>query len=255
MGLGSLPKPAETARELTPAGLVCALPLEADAVAGQKLEPGRPLDLDRGLRVILGGMGYEAAFSAARTLAESGVGILISFGVAGGLAKGLNSGDLVVVTAVVDPGGDELAADARFSGHLAHNLANCLTLSRGKLAHAVDPVTTVADKQRLFEQTGSLAVDMETLAIAAFAVAAGMPWCSLRAIVDPAESPLPEDSLSLYDPSGRFEPYKLVRRLVRRPGLLSDLILLGARAQKAKRSLRLAAASLPAALDGAGAHA
>ena len=103
------------------------------------------------------GPGAANARRAAQALIAEGCDALVSFGVAGGLDPKLRPGDIV----------------------------------RDRIHDATAPVASPAEKARLFRDTGAVAVDMESEAIAKVARAAKARFAAVRAIVDPAERGLP----------------------------------------------------------------
>jgi adenosylhomocysteine nucleosidase len=103
------------------------------------------------------GPGAANARRAAEALVREGVDTLVSFGVAGGLDPRLRPGDIV----------------------------------RDKIHSTATPVVSPAQKARLHKETGAVAVDMESEAVAEVAREKGVRFLAVRAIVDPAERALP----------------------------------------------------------------
>jgi len=93
----------------------------------------------------------------------------------------------------------------------------------------------------LFEQTGALAVDMETEIVRRHAQRAGLPMATVRAISDSADQELPVGMDRWIDAEGRVRLGVLSREILRRPGNLPALIRLG-------RQSRLATAILAEAI-------
>jgi len=116
--------------------------------------------------------------------------LVVSCGFCGGLDPGLMAGDLVLATALRAASGDLLTAPepARLA---AAAMLDGLRYRQGELVQATSVATTV-DEKRALARSGALAVDMESYAVGLAAAEAGIPWLALRAVLDPADSPLPE---------------------------------------------------------------
>jgi 4-hydroxy-3-methylbut-2-enyl diphosphate reductase len=138
-------------------------------------------------RVSRTGMGPEAAARAVRRLGERAVGGVLVTGVAGGLARSVETGDLVVASevrgagpAVPIPSAPLLAGALRRAGLRVH----------------VGPLQAVprlvSSSRAAWADTGAIAVDMESAAVAGALrqVAPRAPIAVVRAIVDTAEDPL-----------------------------------------------------------------
>jgi adenosylhomocysteine nucleosidase len=110
------------------------------------------------------------------------------------------SGDLVVATAAIAEDGTRYEAEARPFG------------IRGAILTRRAPVASVAEKRRLFAETGAIAVDMETAAVAAVAHAAGRPFVAVRAIVDAASRTLPAAAIAAMRADGRVDVMALLAR-------------------------------------------
>ena len=123
-------------------------------------------------------------------LAEWQPRLVVSCGFCGGLDPGLIAGDLVLATAVRAASGEVLTAPepARLA---AAAMLEGLRYRQGELVQAASVAATV-DEKRALARSGALAVDMESYAVGLEAAEAGIPWLVLRAVVDPADSPLPE---------------------------------------------------------------
>ena len=126
-----------------------------------------------------------------RLLAIEKPRLLICAGFAGGLDPRLATGDLVI----------------------AENLSTPEILTRARIVAAQDdpggvfgsilsqsmPVESVPGKAALFRETGALAVDMESAAVAAACRAAAVPLLVVRAISDPVGAPLPVPFAEWFD--------------------------------------------------------
>jgi adenosylhomocysteine nucleosidase len=222
-------------------GIVAAMHSEA-ACLGRVPPAGALARLDDSTWIALSGIGPQRAAAAARTLLAQGVGALMSWGTAGGLDPRLASGVLVLPHAVCAIDGRRFPVDAAWRARLAQALPAELMVADGALVSTDDALLSAAVKCQVFADTGAVAVDMESLAIAAVAAAARVPFIGVRAIVDPAGDSLPRAALETVDIFGRPRAAKLARQLLRRPQEITALMRLGAQFARARRSLRAAAA-------------
>ncbi|WP_448582962.1 phosphorylase family protein [Thermaurantiacus sp.] len=198
-------------------GVVCGLASEAQAL---------------GVPAAVSGARAAAAQREASRLAREGAAALLSVGLAGALAEGLQPGDLLVPARVVEAGGRTHGADAGLAGELGFVLDARSLLGSDRL------VASVADKAALFAATGAVAVDMESHAVARAAQAAGLPFLAIRVIADPADTAIPPCAHNSIGPDGRVKVAATLRALLRRPQDLPALLALGRASAVAHARLR-----------------
>ena len=179
--------------------------------------------------VAVGGGDPAGAMQAAERLVEDGARGLISFGLAGGLSPNLNAGSVIVPEGVIDPAGHRWRADAGLSTRLG--------AVGGWLLAASDIIATRAAKRLAWQQSGAVAADLESGAVAEVAARHGLPFAVLRAVCDPADRDLPPAALTALDPAGRIRPGALLQSLIRFPGQLPALVALGREANQARQAL------------------
>ncbi|MFP4361171.1 MAG: hypothetical protein ACLFTG_10900 [Alphaproteobacteria bacterium] len=178
----------------------------------------------------------EAARLAAATLVDDGARALVSFGLAGGLARGLAPGTVIVADRVV-------AADAGWrleAAPAAEHLGACT----GTLWAATTPLLALAEKEAAAAHSGAIAVDMESAPVLATARRHGLPALVVRVVADPAERPLPRLAARAARPDGTLDFRTTTATLLRYP---TDWPLLAASARdtaRARARLRDAAAGL-----------
>ena len=177
-------------------------------------------------RVLAGGGRPEAA---AETLARQGVHGLLSFGLAGGLDPALRAGDIVVAQSVLE--GDRLTLT---DPHLSARFG----VPAGTLLAGSAVAAEAGEKQRLFEQTGALAIDLESGAVARVAARHGLPFAVLRAICDPAGRTLPPAALVALDQTGAIGFLRVLAALARHPRQVPALIALARDAAAARAALQ-----------------
>ena len=200
-----------------------------------------------GARVLLSGMGPEAAAQAATRLADEGVAALMVFGVAGGLAPGLKPGDLVCPTEIIDEQSRRYAADASWRARLLGRLPQ--PPRDGALLTVQAPLLSAADKAAACKRSGAIAVDMESAAVAAVAAAAGLPFLVLRAISDSANDAIPVALAGTVDRYGQPRLGRVLATLLRNPALIAELPRLSRGMNAALSSLRQAARAAGPALS------
>ena len=147
------------------------------------------------IRIAHIGVGPAAAGeSMTRLLASEKPRLVICTGFAGGLRPPLGTGDLVVAENLSTP---ELVTRVR------RHVPTSSQLVFGAIISYAEPVESVADKTELAGKTPALAVDMESEAVAEACLTAAVPLLVVRAISDPADTPLPVPFAVWFDIRGQ----------------------------------------------------
>lgn len=182
-----------------------------------------------GGQVAIGGGTAEGARHAAERLAASGVRALVSIGLAGGLDPALRPGHIVVPEAVLHRG-QGFATDGGLRQMLGGGTPYRLLDVGRVVAHATE-------KQALWRQTGCVALDLESGAVARQAADLGLPCAVLRVVCDPGDHDLPPASLIALRSNGRVSVAALLRSIRRQPSQVRALLVLAADAARAKKRL------------------
>lgn len=202
-------------------GVVCGLVSEAGLLSGKPVQV-RPVAGDA-----------ARATEEVHTFADEGATVVFSFGLAGGLAAECRPGALIIADAVA-VGAERLPCDPRLTGALSAVLPDSRTAT---VAGSDGAVLTVAAKAALAEDTGAVAVDMESHAVALSARKLGLPFAVLRAVADPADRPVPPLALKALRADGTTGAWPVVKGLIWRPSLIPAMMRLGADSKAAHRSL------------------
>ena len=210
-------------------GIVAALGAEA-----------RTLGHAHDVRVRVSGIGLEAASRAARSLADDGATALVSWGVAGGLDPVLRPGSIVLPTAVIGDDGSRFPITTAWRLSQLALLAPRRDIASGELLSRAAALEGAAAKAQAFRTTGAIAVDMESLAVAAVAAERGLPFLAVRVIVDAATDDLPRAVIAASS-GGRLRLGRLAAGLLRSPSETAALWRLAGRFRAARGSLALIA--------------
>jgi nucleoside phosphorylase len=206
-------------------GIVCALPEEAAALLGRKPAYDRLIRWG-GARVVASGTGEVRAAAAAEALVADGCTALLSFGTAGALCPSAYPGMLLLPEEIHAHRGVSRFVDRVWRARVLARLAPGHAIHSGALFTAGGPVATGAAKAALAISTGSIAVDMETAAVAAVAAAHGLPHLAVRAVVDGAHETLPGATLAAITDQGQIRPHRFLLALARSPGDLGPSLRL-----------------------------
>jgi len=189
------------------------------------------------------GVGKECARIAAEmTIKCYRPDLVISAGFGGGLQEHLNDGDIVIGTDVLDLCTDD-GKNVRWRSTQALTQhpelkpnGKDLRIHAGKILTADDMVLKAATKVRIGQATGAFAVDMETSAVAAVAMAHDTEFLAVRCITDNSHENLPEEFNDFFV-VGQLQPSRIIAACARRPKLIMDLARLGYRANQAGQNL------------------
>lgn len=220
-------------------GIVVALAREARALAPEMaaaagLRAGSIHSLSEAMLTV-SGMGWECALAGTRRLTQAGAAALASVGTAGALDPGLESGAIVLPEEVAVIGGKALATHPRWRAALAASLPRA-HLSAGRLLSTREPLGLRLDKAIARRETGCVAVDMESAAVAAVAAELGLPFIAVRVIVDTAAEDLPAAVLAA-SRAGQVSGVRLLAALARAPWEIAALMRLAGRFRTACRVL------------------
>jgi adenosylhomocysteine nucleosidase len=176
---------------------------------------------------------------------EAGVTGLVSFGIAGALAPELVPGEIVAPTVIVTSVGGAFETDEAWRRRFKASLqTHSIFAASGPLYGSDKAVTSEEAKRRLNDDTGAIAVDMESHAVAEAAIHAGIPFLVVRVIADPANRSLPQAALAAMAQQGLLGQSTAVgKRLLSHPGELGGVIALARDAQRALQGLKRAARS------------
>jgi adenosylhomocysteine nucleosidase len=224
---------------LNPIGIVSALAAEARTLGPADRHGSELCRLTDGAWVAVSGIGPAAAAAAARRLVLAGAGALASYGLAGGLDPTLICGSVLLpeaVTAVGERSDTRWPTSPRWRDRLRSALPASCIVCGGTLLTSERPLGYPQVKAAAWRRTGAAAVDMESAAVAQVAAQAGLPFLTLRVIVDTAADELPRTVLAA-SAGGRLRIGRLIGNLARSPGDIAGVIGLSARYRIARRVL------------------
>jgi adenosylhomocysteine nucleosidase len=229
-------------------GVVAALEAEARTLGTAVRRRDGLSSLGDGALLAVSGIGSALAALAARHLIDAGALGLMSFGMAGGLDPALAAGTVVLPSEVMSRSGARFSTSvvwreqlrAAIAGQSAGILAGRSAVTGGVLLSSSEPIDTVADKAAAFRETGAVAVDMESVAIAEVAAARDLPFIAVRVIVDTAADVLPRAVVAA-SRAGQVSLRRLLGGLAMAPLELVPLIRLARRYRAATRSLEAVA--------------
>ena len=195
--------------------------------------------------VVVAGGGDGARLERELEAAAKDATAILSCGLAGALAPGLEAGDLVLGNLFPGEGRSPVGGPAQLDTGLRRG-SDLFEVLRQYLAGAhVGTITgsdkivaSAAQKQALYETTGALAVDMESHLAARVAVRHNLPFAIIRVISDSANEALPPAALVGMKPDGGMALGAVLASLARNPAQLPALIRTGIHAGRAFSALR-----------------
>lgn len=186
-----------------------------------------------GIDVIAGGGAPSALAGRIERALRTDMRGLISIGIGGGLASALQTGDVVIGRAVLAFGA-RVETDDGWTLSLQRALPGAMA---GDVLGSDAMVTDRRRKAELHQETGALAVDMESHIVAAAARDAGVPFAVLRVISDPAWRSLPPAVTLGIRPDGGMNIGGVARAVAADPMQIPALIRAGLDARAAFRAL------------------
>ena len=218
-------------------GVVAALGAEARTLGTATARRRDNLTLLRdGTLLAVSGMGCEAAESAARMLADAGAASLMSWGLAGALDPSLRAGSVVLPNEIISRDGLCCPVSPEWRARFAAAISAQRPVAGGKLLTSSRALDAVAEKAAAFRETGAVAVDMESLAVAQVAGTRNLPFIAVRVIVDTAADMLPRAVVAA-SRNGRVRIWPLIGGLAAAPREIAPLLRLAQRYRAAIRAL------------------
>jgi adenosylhomocysteine nucleosidase len=172
--------------------------------------------------VTLSGCGDVAGLTdRVKAAAVNKASAIISFGVAGGLARELAPGTKLVARSVIAADGARFDSDPVWSQRLAKALGGALIAD---IAGIDLPVAAVAERRALHLKTGALAADTESHVAARIASSCGLPFTAFRVVADPAHRELPHAALVAIRPDGSLAFGAILSSLFKNPRQVTQLL-------------------------------
>lgn len=160
-------------------------------------------------------------------------GGILSFGIAGGLDPDLRTGTQLVASSVVAENGT-IATDEDWSRSLLKSHPRAI---HAPILSVEEAVVDPASKDRHFQRTGAVAVDMESHIAATVAKKHNLPFAVLRVVADPASRRVPQSAVKGLRPDGRTDTMAVLRALLRRPADITGMFHIARDAWAARLTL------------------
>lgn len=196
-------------------------------VAFSEVEFARALYAGKEVVLALSGIGEQRASRAAQLLVENfPIRALIFLGIAGALHPSLRVGDIVIGKRIFlqTSTGRPLSSNERLV-ELASAACDQLDWKFfvGDLITVPKIIASSQEKREIYQETGALAVEMETAAAARWAAQKRVPFLALRSISDAADYTFKVDISQITDEQGELSLRKALRYLLRHPTALWEL--------------------------------
>jgi adenosylhomocysteine nucleosidase len=201
-----------------------------------------------GFSVVIGAGDRDRTKALVETAAAQ-TDCLISFGIAGGLARELAAGTVIVSGEVVSERG-RWAVQPHHRARLAE-FAREIGAVEGPIFGADSILVTQAEKDRARATTRALAVDLESEIVASTATSLGIPFIVLRTIADTARRDLPPAALIPLAADGTPHFWRVCAAVLRQPFQLTGMVGLAQETQRALLALIGPARALRGLLDSA----
>jgi adenosylhomocysteine nucleosidase len=186
---------------------------------------------DNDLRVIVTGMGSEAARRAASRALEQPADICIVCGLAGALREGHHHGEILAASSVREAESQRvLKVDSALLEKALNVGARECALCTCKYV-----VSTAADKRRM-AALGDV-VDMESFSVMEAAQSRGIPAIAVRVVSDLADEDLPFDFSDCVNALGKINTWRAAGMALRSPARLPGLLRLARHSRLAAKSL------------------
>ena len=188
-------------------GILCGMVREAEALGDLAHDPR--------VAVAISGARPDKAEAEARRLARNGCRLLVSWGIAGGLAPAYRPGEIIVPSAVMNSRGERFGLRPDLVGR-----------KPGPVMLGLDEVVLSVRAKAALAATGAVAVDMETHRVAMVGQEHEIPVIAIRAVADPAGLALPKLAATALGEDGRPKIGSVVLGLLTRPFDLPALLTL-----------------------------
>lgn len=175
----------------------------------------------------------EGAKAALHRLIAANVTSIVSFGFAAGLDPLIKAGTILLPNVIHVEGKDYLS-DPALRLKLGSERSK---VKLGALLHSDEIITSAIEKQKLFEKTGCVSVDMESGIVAKYCHEHHISFAVLRVVCDSASRDLPPLACMALSHDGKLNTSKMIKNLMTNPGQISSLIKLGVDAGIAHRQL------------------
>ena len=162
-------------------------------------------------------------------LSSSALEAVVSTGFCGAVTTDLKESQIVLASQVQDWANKEVYDCVPVEGGAA--AVSGIIVSQDRMA--ID----VAEKQRLQEASGAVAVEMEASGVAARAKRARLPFCCIKVVLDRADESFAIDWNRMRTAEGRIARGKIMVHAAVRPQLLPGLFHLKRRSEDAARVL------------------
>ena len=213
-------------------GRLAGFPLFSGRVGGQEL------------LLLQSGMGPKNAGAATRAILDLGSPeLIINFGLGGAVAPGPQVADLVVATRLLVKDSNGFGEQAGVNQSLANAFIICIGNNRcrtGTFVTAGETMPKAALRSALPAGTETPVLEMETAAIAGATGERGVPLLAIRAISDDSDEELGFTVAEFCDENLQLRPLKVFLTILKRPGIIPQLIRLAGSSSRAAETLATA---------------
>jgi adenosylhomocysteine nucleosidase len=165
--------------------------------------------------------GYQTVVDLQKNVPDTCTAI-ISFGLCGGLSPQAQIGQAFIYDTICMPSFYSIVCNVEWRKRLfaATKYYECHCWSDG----VFNTANTIDERRQLYDQTNCQVIDDETLSVAQFAQARGIPCIGLRVVSDGAEDNLPPAVINALNPDGSNNIEAIIASVISDPEQIPALI-------------------------------